>query len=602
MGNGRIIAMVLASALCASSIDAAEGDLPRATGYRSLKKGTVAWRGGVAKKTALLRASKTALPSSWDSREWGWVSSVKHQGTVGSCWAFASYATLETQLLKAGKGEWDFSEKNMVNLHGWEYGPNVGGNYEMAAAYLLRWGGAVAETNDVYKMAMTVWTDSPPLVPTQHVQHVIWMEPLDGSQERIDALKAVVMEYGAVATSFRWNGDFSWNGAYYYMGTNENNHAVSIVGWDDDYPVDKFRTAPPGPGAWLIKNSWGTSSGDEGFYRISYHDTSIGREGGNVVFIPAGEGEDYDAVRGYDQLGYCYDPAQTYPTNAAAQCRWQASVFTAAWNERLDAVGVWTTVSPTPYEISIYTNVTRGASTPTAGGVLACRQTGTLAHAGFTTVPLEAGVPLADGSSFAVVYRQTGEDISLCINCTIVDIAYPVHARGNSYFGRDVDGVVEWVDGIDAASAVDELDVSWAACIKAYTRSTVCAAAGDAPGGADDGTAYLADLAATNAVLLAETARTFGASAGLVGLNGRSLWTSWLAGLDPSDSGNAELTVSISVLNGVPRLTWSPDLGDRRTYTIWGRATLDASEAWTQVGAETLGADANRFFRVSVDP
>lgn len=594
--------MVLASALCASSVDAAEGDLPRATGYRSLKKGAAARRVGAAKKPFLLRAAKTVLPSHWDSREQGWISSVKNQGNIGSCWAFASYATLEAQLLKAGRGEWDLSEKNMVNLHGWKYGPNVGGNYEMAAAYLLRWGGAVAESNDVYKTSMNVWTDSPQLVPAVHVQHVVWVEPLDGSQERMDAMKAAVREYGAVAVSVRWSGAYAQNDAYYYAGTNENDHAITIVGWDDDYPVDKFKTAPPGPGAWIIKNSWGTNDGDRGFHHVSYHDVSIGHGDSGAVFVPAVEGEDYDAVRGYDRLGCSYDPAQTYPTNAAAQYELQASVFTATWNERLDAVGVWSSLAPTPYEISVYTNVTRGAATPTAGGALACRQTGTLEHAGFTTVPLATPVPLADGTSFAVVYRQTGDEISLCVNCTIVGVAEPVHKRGESYFGRAVGGTVEWVDGVDAADAVDETDVSWATCIKAYTRATVRAAAGDAPGEAEDGTAYLDGLAAMNAALSAETAETFGASVGLVGLNGRSLWTSWLAGFDPSDPEDTEFTVLIAVSNGVPCLTWSPDLGDRRTYTIWGRATLDASSAWTPVDAESLGADSNQFFKVSIDP
>ena len=594
--------MVLAAALCASSVDAAGDDLPRATGYRPSPKGVAARRVGTAKKSSFLRAAKTALPSRWDSREQGWVSSVKDQGHVGSCWAFASYATLETQFLKAGKGEWDFSEKNMVNLHGWELGPNEGGDFTMAASYLLRWGGAVTEANDVYKMAMTVWTDSPPLVPAVRVQNVVWTEPLDGSQERMDALKAVVREYGAVAVSVFWNGNYARNDAYYYTGTKENNHAITIVGWDDDYPTNNFKITPPGPGAWIIKNSWGTNDGDKGFHHVSYHDTSIGHWDFGTAFIPAGEDEDYDVVRGHDRLGYSYDPAQTYPPNVAAQYEVQASVFTAAWNERLDAVGVWTTVSPTPYVISVYTNVTRGAATPTEGGVLACRQTGTLEHAGFTTVSLAAGVPLADGTSFAVVYRQTGEDISLCVNCTIVDVAYPVHARGNSYFGRDIGGSIEWIDGVDAAAAVDESNVSWASCIKAYTRSTVRAAAADAPGAADDGTAYLADLATTNAALSAETSGTFGASVGLVGLNGRSLWMSWLAGLDPSDPEDAEFTVSIAISNGMPRLSWSPDLGDRRTYTIWGRATLDASSTWPPVDAEALGADLNQFFKVSVDP
>jgi len=88
------------------------------------------------------RPSFSSLPTKWDSRDEGWVSRVKRQGNVGSCWAFAACATIETQLLRAGRGEWDISEKNMVNLHGFESGPNDGGNNYLALAYLLRRGGS----------------------------------------------------------------------------------------------------------------------------------------------------------------------------------------------------------------------------------------------------------------------------------------------------------------------------------------------------------------------------------------------------------------------------------------------------------------------------
>lgn len=601
MGNRRIIATLLAVSLCVPSLVAFADDSPRAMGYRPSPKGVAARRVDSTQGARRLRTfSRTALPSRWDSCEHGWVSPVKNQGNVGACWAFAAYATLETQLLKAGKGEWDFSEKNMVNLHGWKLSPNEGGNSDVAASYLLRWGGAVLETNDAYKSAMSIWTSSPLLSPAVRVQHVVWTEKLDGTQERMDALKAAIVEYGAVATSLRWIDEYVRDDTYYYRGSGENNHAVALVGWDDDYPTNNFQKSPPGPGAWIIKNSWGTSSGSNGFYRVSYHDMSLARGEPSAVFVPASEGEDYDAVRGYDRLGYVYDPARLYPSNSAAQCRWQASVFTATWNERLDAVGVWTTVYPMPYEILIYTNVTRGALLPTEGGTLAYRQSGTLGHAGFTTVPLSEGVPLADGTSFAVVYHQTGNEISLCVNCTYIDYVYPVHARGNSYFGRDEGGTVEWIDGVDADDAVDETDESWGACIKAYTRSMVSARAGDAPLGSDDGTTYLSDLEQTNATLFADTAGTFGASVGLVGANGRSLWTSWLAGLDPSVEENAEFTVSIDVSGGVPRLSWSPDLGDARAYTVWGRATLDAADSWAQVDIDDIGTSQFRFFKVAV--
>jgi len=588
---------MLAALLCALSLVASADDLPRATGFLPPTRGAALLNDVSSRKAGLLRSSaKTSFPAQWNSCEHGWISPVKNQGQVGACWAFAAYATLETQLLMAGKGEWDFSEKNMVNLHGWKLGPNDGGNSDVAASYLLRWGGAVVESNDVYKSSMTRWTDSPSLSPAVRVQHVVWTEPLDGSRESSDALKEAIIEYGAVATSAYFKESYASNGAYYYSGNEDHDHAITIVGWDDDYPTNNFKSFPPAPGAWIMKNSWGKSVGSNGFYYVSYHDSQFARFYNGAVFVPAKADEDYDAVRGHDRFG----PVKT--VSGSYDC--QAAVFTAAWNERLDAVGVWSPYASVSYEISVYTNVTRGGGSPTDGGRLAISQSGTLVHAGFTTIHLATPVALADGTSFAVAYRQTGSksSYSMCVDTADKDgngyyYCIPEHARGNSYFGKYRMWGVTWTDGVDATvGGVSNL----AACIKAYTRSTVSARTGDAPFETDDGKTYLSDLEHTNTTLFAETAETFGASVGLVGANGRSLWTSWLSGLDPSVEGSAEFTVSIDVSGGVPSLTWSPDLGAARTYTVWGRETLDTADSWEPVGIDSIGTSQFKFFKVTV--
>ena len=586
----------------------AKGDAERAMGYRPpLKGGISARRISDAGSSGFLRASaKTALPAKWDAREHGWISPVKDQGDVGTCWAFASYATLETQLLKLGRGLHDFSEKNMVNLHGWEsLNPDDGGDYCLAAGYLLRWGGAVVETNDVYAMTVGAWSASPQFAPVVRVQNIIWVPPLDGSQESVDILKTAIMEYGAVGTAMYWSGSYEKNDTYYCPFYNSPNHAVAIVGWDDAYPTNGFRVAPSGEGAWIIKNSWGTDNGDKGYYHISYHDNMVGRSVG-TVFIPAGESEEYDAVRGHDVQGPIFD-ASGADSLVASKHDLQAAVFSAAWNEQLAAVGIWSSIYPNPYEIYVYTNVVRGAASPIAGGALACQLTGTLQHAGFTTIPLTAPVALATGTGFAIVYRQTGAHLSNLVNCFCSGACSPVHEKGNSYFGyypeRGGLASATWFDGKtiveEDSGNIDPADVSWAASIKAYTRSAA-ARAGDAPSETDDATAYLADLAATNAVLFAETAGTFGASVGLAGANGRSLWMNWLTGLDPSDPSNADFTVSISFTNNVPCLTWTPDLGERRSYKVLGRASLSSGDEWFPVGADELGSTSARFFKVSI--
>lgn len=555
------------------------------------------------KARSLLKTSP--LPAAWNSCDQDWISPIRNQGNVGACWTFATCATIEAQLRKNGQGDHDLSEKNMVNLNGWQFGPNDGGQYDMAAGYLLRWGGAVAETNDVYVGTLNNWTPSPELSPIVHIQQVVWVPPLDGTSARIDELKRAIKEYGAVAVSTYWY-DGETREAVYHLTKHDHNHAVTLVGWDDNYPTNKFNPQPSGKGAWIMRNSWGETAGSNGYHYVSYYDKNIARDSDGAVFIPASADEDYDVVRGHDRLG----PVAYYTDKGDTGYSYQAAVFTAQSSECLAAVGIYSAFSSTSYEISIYTNVTRGATvtSPIQDGGCATSQKGTLQHAGFTTIHLNQPVMLTDGTSFAVVFRQLGNTYSILVECSYTDDngcwGETNHQRGDSYFGYVQENLVVWEDGVDFEPYYYHdkyntcLSNGWGACIKAYTRLTGEVREGDKPAETDVGDTYLADLAAaTNSVLYAETGRTFGASAGMLGANGRTLWASWLTGLDPGDPGATDLKLSIAVTNSVPYLSWTPKL-DERHYTVYGTTALGPDGVWEAVG--DLATTTNRFFKVAV--
>ena len=624
----KLHAIVSTAALLAMGLFAyADGE--HATGFLpSPRTETLHVREAMAtRRSPLLKSSpESALPAKWDARDYGWVSSVKNQGQVGSCWAFAAIATIETQLLKSGMGERDFSERNMANMAASPYTYEDGGNDELAAGYLLRWSGPVDERNDPYTPTTNQWNAAakPTFRSELHIHDVVWIAPLDGTDASRDTLKRAITNYGAVATVLYMDQMNIVNDSHYYDGNEGPDHAVTVVGWDDDFPTNKFKKAPPNNGAWLIKNSWGTDWGSAGgYFWVSYCDTQFGQYFNSAIFLPQAAGDEgYDSVHGHNCNGLMYDTAtEGYPS--FSNCDLQAVVFTAAWKERLAAVGFWTTLIPTPYEISVYTNVTRhttshvdevirfgsddaylpASASPLEGGALACTVSGSLTHAGYTTIPLGTEIPLEAGSSYAIVVRQTSSTVSIPVNCKLPLGDDPIYGNvkygpGNGYLGTTREGgEVDWTDAYDTGIYANDND-GWALCIMAYTRNGADAPTTDEPGMADDGTSMLLEAAATNSTLFTDT-YSFEPMARLVGANGRSLWTSYVAGFDPSSPTGSEFVVSISITNNIPCIKWTPDLGEKRTYTIYGAESLSPLN-WQPV--DDLATTAAKFFRVSVSP
>ena len=122
---------------------------------------------------------------------------------------------------------------------------------------------------------------------------------------------------------------------------------MDIVGWNDSFDKNKFSMVPPGDGAFIVKNSWGTGWGDQGYFYISYYDSKIGKS--NAVFT-AESPDNYKFIYQYDPLGVTSLIGYTNPTG------WCANVFTVKSDEIVKAVSFYTTDSNCNYEIYIYTN------------------------------------------------------------------------------------------------------------------------------------------------------------------------------------------------------------------------------------------------------
>lgn len=337
-------------------------------------------------------------PDYYDLRTLDKVTTVKDQGTAGTCWAFASYSSLESYLMP--DENWDFSENNMKNLlssaypEGFDRDPNDGGNRIMATAYLARWSGPVLEADDPYS---DISEESPTdLALGKHVQDVLFL-PKRASSLDNKFIKWAVQNYGAVYTAFYYNSSCysPENCSYFFNGTLGSNHAVAIVGWDDSFDRNYFSEIPPGDGAFIVKNSWGPDWGEDGYFYISYYDSNVGLE--NSVFT-AEAPDNYEYIYQYDPFGWV--SSLGYGTSTA----WCANIFTAESSELLKAVSFYTTASTCSYEIYIYTDPGSGPINQ-SGPVLS--QNGTSLTAGYHTIPLDSEVLLKDGQKFSVVLKLT---------------------------------------------------------------------------------------------------------------------------------------------------------------------------------------------------
>ena len=333
------------------------------------------------------------FPVSFDLREEGQVSQVKNQGSFGTCWAFASYASLESCLMP--DVAYDFSEKHLVNKDGFDWGPLDGGNAFMSTAYLAQRTGPVKESDDPYHVSQ--WTSSPSGLPVQkHVQQVRLIPGKNTSSDN-SVIKQALMDHGAIYTAYRHSNSYynPTHHSYYYDGDSLSNHGVAIVGWDDSYPATNFEDTAPGDGAYIVKNSWGTGWGEGGYFYVSYYDTNFAW---SIMFqfLDAQPVDTYSTLYAYDPLGWV---SSMGAENSSVF--WAANIFSATKQEYLSAVSFYAVAPNTDYEIYVYTGVTSGQ--PRSGN-LAQTTSGTSSWAGYRTIQIDP-VSLTKDELFSIVIR-----------------------------------------------------------------------------------------------------------------------------------------------------------------------------------------------------
>ena len=421
----------------------ADTNIPYPQKYFNLKKKT--------QNAKTRSAGGGAIPGSYDSREHGVRVSVKNQGDAGTCWAHAILDSAQSGYMKRTGRELDLSEWQMAyfayqqpvdllslctgdvvtkkikktgkiaELGSYDY--YSGGNKWFTMFSFAKGIGGAVESDAQYTQMQKILIRGDNAILNEDKAYLANDFRLDStdivSVQQPELLKQMIMQYGAGTISYISDeycydyGEFNYynpkDESYYDLEEKVISHEVSIVGWDDNYPKNQFVYEPEHDGAWLVKNSWGTQWGNDGYFWMSYDETSIQDEA--VCFYDIEDDNQYDYV-------YQYDGAMSLEVTPVGKYSKMANIFEAQKEkEELKAVSFFTVENDTDYEVNVYTGLQDDANPES--GIVAATLKGSKPMPGYCTLDLEEAIPLKKGESFAVVVRQqvSGRNTQMYIDC-----------------------------------------------------------------------------------------------------------------------------------------------------------------------------------------
>ena len=458
-------------------------------------------------------AGREAIPAAYPSQvDQSFIDSMpanRDQNPYGTCWAFSSVGLAEFDLIHDGAADKtiDLSELSLAyfNYHTvvdplggtegdyirWNDGPNgiynnpkeqfcylqYGGNYQMSVRRFAQWCGPTTEAVLPYSQAETSVTNG---LSSEYAyaKNAAYMTDayFTNIKTNPELVKEQIMEHGGVGIIYYdhdWYrggtaSDVNYVTSNYYVYNADNlksgggNHAVMIVGWDDNYSKENFGvspdTRPTSDGAWLVRNSWGENTP---YFWISYCDPKI---------YDSAVSFDFTAERPYDnnyQLDGGMDTCTVGATTVANV--FQIKAKDGVDSETLKAVSLsMVRAANVSYKIEVYKNL-QIYWKPTSGDLVSTTNGSTL-NAGVYTIPLEQKVELSAGDTFSVVVTTDKS----AIDCEQASSAQE-EGKQNYIYNAAVQGYqtgTKYNSFIDSGSGLQP-NIYANVCIKAFTDNNV---------------------------------------------------------------------------------------------------------------------------------
>ena len=206
------------------------------------------------------------LKFDWRNNDGNWITPVKNQGQCGSCWDFSAVAQVEAwwKISNNSDDMLDLSEQFILSC-----GDNGGCNGDAIGTALdfIEMNGIPPETCLEYQASDTVPCISVGANYEDSLTFISGWGYITTDKAIVKNIKNAIYRH-PVSASFDVYSDFyAYSGGVYEhldTATYEGGHAILIVGWDDSER------------SWLCKNSWGTSWGESGYFRIKWGECNIG--------------------------------------------------------------------------------------------------------------------------------------------------------------------------------------------------------------------------------------------------------------------------------------------------------------------------------------
>lgn len=502
-----------------------------------------------------LELKASVSQSRYNAVDDGLVTSVKNQMNTNSCWAFTSNSLIETAALKEGLGTYDLSERHIeyavtrngftdsVKSNGFNRNIDDGGNSYYSSTYYFRHEGPINESSMPFvdstsKISIGSLPQTGAILDVDTFNIEYFSTNTACTTNQIAAIKQRIVNYGSAGASMYYSNSYLNGGKYfYYNGELTSNHAVTIVGWDDSISASNFKSSPSTNGAWIVKNSWGSSFGESGYLYISYGDTKI-----------CGNSYNYSGVS-KNSYNYTYSSADlmsSFSISLGSALHYSSAKFVkqSSSQETLDKVSIEVVAGNT---YAVYLSKSNTLTSQSDWQLLG---SGTATYDGIVSVKF---TPITITSDYTIIVKRTGSGYYIPLMCKSTDYTskyyYANISSGVNYYSSTGS---TWTDYSTVATSQLE---GCAPVIYAYTKTT----------STESASFSITSITGSNSTVYAGTGDYY---MGYITSSGIQSFTSF--GINILNSSGTDVTGNFTITNNLSNgnVKITPNDIDAGTYTL----------------------------------